>query len=104
MTDTLQERLFKEQQSSAAFDYAADQSRAYVETIADRPPFPGEAAIDKARAATAPLPATGVGAEEAVRAMREAFETACVNAVGGRYFGFVTGGVAGKTPPVTNPK
>ncbi len=93
MTDTLQKRLFNEQQSGAAFGYAADQSRAYVETIAERPPFPSEAAIDKARAAATPLPATGVGAEEAVRAMRETFEGACVNALGGRYFGFVTGGV-----------
>lgn len=93
MKNGFQNKLFDEQASGDAFTYAAEKSRDYIMGAVERRPFPDANGIEAARAMARPMPEKGVSASEAVRAMREGFEGACVNAIGGRYFGFVTGGV-----------
>lgn len=93
MTNELQQRLFKERESGDALDLAARMTRTYLAGAADTRPFPADGDLAKSRdALRTSMPEIGADANDVVAAMQEAFESTCVNTVGGRYFGFVTGG------------
>ncbi len=93
MTNALQQRLFKERESNEALDLATRLAKTYLSGAATGRPFPTDADIAKSQnAVRSPMPEDGADAKDVLAAMQETFENACVNTVGGRYFGFVTGG------------
>ncbi|WDI30564.1 pyridoxal-dependent decarboxylase [Hyphococcus flavus] len=93
MSDDLQQRLLEEQQDARALTRAFEYAKAFVEYASTRRPYPYETAIGKARGATSHLPQRGQDADSVIDELQEKFSNACVNSIGGRYFGFVTGGV-----------
>ncbi len=93
MNDDLQSQMMRENDDKRALRRAVDHAFRHIDGTPDRRPFPDDAALDKARAFHAPLPETGTDSTAVIDQMNDAFSGACVNAVGGRYFGFVTGGV-----------
>lgn len=93
MTHDLQSRLTNETNDKHALRRAIDHAFRHIDQTRDRRPFPDDAAVEKAQRFRTPLPDTGVNGGDVIDAMNDAFSAACVNAVGGRYFGFVTGGV-----------
>ena len=93
MTNALQQRLFRERKNGEALDLAVRMAKRYLSSAAARRPFPADADLVKSQdAIRAPMPENGAEAQDVVVAMQKVFEDACVNTVGGRYFGFVTGG------------
>ena len=93
MTDDLQQRLEDERSRSAGLDEAVALVRSYYEEASERRIFPTKEDQEKAKAAFSPLPLDGMDAPAVVQQMHETFGDACINTIGGRYFGFVTGGV-----------
>lgn len=93
MSNGLQSQLAQENDDKRALRRAVDHAFRHIDETPERRPFPDDAALDKARAIHGPLPQAGADGEAVIDQMNDALAGACVNAVGGRYFGFVTGGV-----------
>lgn len=93
MNNDLQERLLEEQRNGVALDRAYSHAKAFVVASSERRPFPDEKAIENARRMNVPLPSRGSDAVSVIDALQNGFSDACVTSIGGRYFGFVTGGV-----------
>ena len=72
---------------------AADAALAYAASVDDRPAFPGAAAVAGLSGFDEPLPETGADVAETLRLLDSVGSPATVASTGGRYFGFVTGGV-----------
>lgn len=91
--DDLQAGIFTELENKKVLKKAVELSFNYLDETAQRRPFPSAASLENARTdPIPPMPDTGSKPEDVVDAMNSLFSNACVNAIGGRYFGFVTGG------------
>jgi glutamate/tyrosine decarboxylase-like PLP-dependent enzyme len=75
------------------FDETHRRATSYWKTIADRPVFPSTEAIAALSRFREPLPETGASDLETIAMLDEVGAPATVASTGGRYFGFVTGGV-----------
>ena len=92
MTTPLQQRMFDEARSNGPLDRAADHARDYLAAAPTRRPFPSPADLEAALSLREPMPAQGADANAVIDLLHDKASRACVNAIGGRYFGFVTGG------------
>ncbi|MDX1435072.1 MAG: pyridoxal-dependent decarboxylase, partial [Gammaproteobacteria bacterium] len=72
---------------------AARRARRYVAALADRPVAPSEEALAALEALGGALPEQGMAPESVLALLDEVGSPATVASAGGRYFGFVTGGV-----------
>ena len=93
MTNDLQNRMMRELDDKRALHRAVEHAIRHIDETANRRPFPEDAGIEAARALGGPLPKDGADPVAIIDRMQERVAPACVNAIGGRYFGFVTGGV-----------
>ena len=93
MTDDIRKRMFAEFADKIALDAARDAAYRYVDGIADRPVFPDAAALAALERFDRPLPDGPGDALEVLRELDESGAAATVAQIGGRYFGFVNGGV-----------
>lgn len=93
MNNDLQSQMLQENSDKRALRRAVDHAFRHIDETSERRPFPGAAALDNAHASHAPMPQRGGDSAAVIDQMNDAFSGACVNTVGGRYFGFVTGGV-----------
>lgn len=76
----------------ALLDDARRRAFAYLSTVDDRRVAPPEEAVDNLNRLRHPLPERGLEAAEVLRLLDEIGSPATVATLGGRYFGFVTGG------------
>lgn len=72
---------------------AAEAALAYAAAVDDRPAFPDPTAVAGLAVFDEPLPQTGADVAETLRLLDSAGSPATVASTGGRYFGFVIGGV-----------
>ncbi len=93
MTDDIRRRMFAEFASKSAFDAARDAAYRYIDGIADRPVFPDAAALTALENFDRPLPDEPGDALAVLRELDQNGAAATVAQIGGRYFGFVNGGV-----------
>lgn len=75
------------------FEDAKAYAYDYIDTIAQRPVFPAQKAIDALEAFNEPLPGTPSEPSEILRLLHEVGSPATVAQTAGRYFGFVNGGI-----------
>ncbi len=93
MTDEIRRRMRREMEQKTAFDAAQKAAYAYADRACERAVFPPPEAIAGLDAFDEPLPANPGDAREVVRQLEEHGAPATVAQIGGRYFGFVNGGV-----------
>src|SRR6266478_3677738 len=77
-------------------DLLADVARraaTYIEAVPDRSVVPRPEDLSRLHALGGPLPEAPSAASEVIRLLDEIGSPATVTSTGGRYFGFVTGGV-----------
>src|SRR5258708_26276777 len=77
-------------------DLLADVARratTYIATVADRSVVPRPEDLTRLHALGGSLPETPSAASEVIRLLDEIGSPATITSTGGRYFGFVTGGV-----------
>lgn len=70
----------------------AERANQYIEGVAERRVFPSDDAINRLADLDVPMPDSPTDAETILRELDEYGSPATVATVGGRYFGFVTGG------------
>ncbi len=89
----LMKRLQKESADKAIYRQVLDHALAYLDSQRDRPPFPTAPALDALRCLDEALP-DGPGETSGIlRLLHEVGSPAAVAQGGGRYFGFVNGGL-----------
>ncbi len=93
MTEDLRARLFRDLQSEDLFAAAHDAALRYAGGIDARPVFPDAATLAKLADFDEPLPDGPGDALAVLRQLDELGGPATVAQIGGRYFGFVNGGV-----------
>ena len=91
-TDPTRARLAAELEGGNAFELAHAESMAYLEGLAEREVFPSDAAIDGLSAFDEALPVAPTAAADVVEMLARYGAPATTTQLGGRYFGFVTGG------------
>lgn len=92
-TMPIQKQMHHEMETQEIFDQAVRYAFAYMEGIARRPVYPDEKALAGLDRFDEPLPEKGCAASEVVSLLDQAGAPATVAQTGGRYFGFVNGGV-----------
>ena len=93
MTDELQQRMFQELEEKHIFDAASKAAYAYADKVRERNVFPTPEAIDNLAVFDESLPETSGDALSILQQLDEFGTPATVAQIGGRYFGFVNGGV-----------
>lgn len=93
MTDDLRARMFAEFADKAIFDAARDAAYRYLDGIATRPVFPAPASLAALEDFDESLPDRPGDAAEILEQLDRQGSPASVAQIGGRYFGFVNGGV-----------
>ncbi|WP_018699574.1 pyridoxal phosphate-dependent decarboxylase family protein [Amorphus coralli] len=86
-------RMADEVGDARLFDLAVSRARSHVAAGADKPPFPSPHAIAALTGFREPLPETPGDGAAIVDRLDRIGGPAAVNHLGGRYFGFVVGGV-----------
>lgn len=90
---TLQEKLFADRNNPTLLQSTTDHAVSYITKSATARPFPNADEIAGLSKLDIPFPDTGGDATRILDELAEIAGPACVNAIGGRYFGYVTGGV-----------
>ena len=93
MTDDIRRRMFDEFASKAVLDAARDAAYRYIDGIADRSVFPDAEALAAMQVFDQPLPDEPADALTVLRELDQHGAAASVAQIGGRYFGFVNGGI-----------
>ncbi|MCY4020316.1 MAG: pyridoxal-dependent decarboxylase [Chloroflexi bacterium] len=86
-------RLQKESKDKAIYRQALDHGLAYLDSLADRPAFPPATALEALHSLDEGLPDGPCETSAILRLLHEIGAPAAVAQGGGRYFGFVNGGV-----------
>lgn len=86
-------RLQKEAKDKAIYRQTLDYALAYLDSLADRPVLPSATALDALHSLDEGLPAGPCDTRDILRLLHEIGAPAAVSQGGGRYFGFVNGGV-----------
>jgi glutamate/tyrosine decarboxylase-like PLP-dependent enzyme len=89
----VREHLRGEAGSRRLFENAAHYALEYMHAVGGRRVFPGAEALQDLRAFDEPLPEGPVPAEEVLQMLHRVGSPATVAQTGGRYFGFVNGGI-----------
>jgi glutamate/tyrosine decarboxylase-like PLP-dependent enzyme len=85
--------LGRQSMASDVLHLAADKSRRYVQDIAERRVNPSEAAVAALVELSEPFPASPSDPSEVIAKLDQIGSAATVATTGGRYFGFVNGGM-----------
>ena len=93
MAKNLREKMLQELEIKAIFEQAQDYAFDYADKIRERNVFPTDDAITDLDKFTAVLPQTTGEAAEILKLLNQYGSPATVAQTGGRYFGFVDGGV-----------
>ena len=93
MNEDLRQRMFAEMQDKKAFDAARDAAYAYADAALERNVFPDAAALAGLENFDQPLPAEPGDPRAIVDQLAQYGSPATVAQIGGRYFGFVNGGI-----------
>ncbi len=93
MAKNLREKMLQELEIKAIFEQAQDYAFDYADKIHERNVFPTDDAITDLDKFTAVLPQTTGEAAEILKLLNQYGSPATVAQTGGRYFGFVDGGV-----------
>ena len=93
MAKNLREKMLQELEIKAIFEQAQDYAFDYVDKIRERNVFPTDDAIADLDKFTGVLPQTTGEAAEILKLLNQYGAPATVAQTGGRYFGFVDGGV-----------
>ncbi len=93
MTDEIRRRMFHEMQDSALFDAAREAAENYLQTAPGRRVFPDDADLEALSAFDEALPESPGHAIDVLRQLDRYGSPATVAQIGGRYFGFVNGGI-----------
>lgn len=88
----LQASAYAEYNDLSLFDLAHQYSFDYLRKVFDRNVFPTEEALADLAAFDEKMPATGKAAKDVISFLHQHGSEATVATLGGRYFGFVTGG------------
>ena len=91
-TDSTRARLFEEFEEREAFELAYTQGMAYLDGLSGRHVFPTDQALADLSVFDEDLPVEPTGATEVVEMLARFGAPATTAQLGGRYFGFVTGG------------
>lgn len=91
-TDPMQARLFAELQEREVFELAHAHSMAYLDGLSERNAFPTDEAIAGLGAFDEDFPTDPTAATSVVETLARHGAPATTAQLGGRYFGFVTGG------------
>ncbi len=89
----LRKRLQKESTNKAIYRQVFDHALAYLDSQRDRPPFPTAPALNALRCLQEALPDGPSETSDILRLLHEIGAPAAVAQGGGRYFGFVNGGL-----------
>jgi glutamate/tyrosine decarboxylase-like PLP-dependent enzyme len=93
MKKNIQEEMFGELREKEIFELAQKYAYRYQETIGERNVYPTEAALNDLKNFEEDLPALSSTGKEVIELLEKYGAPATVAQTGGRYFGFVTGGV-----------
>ena len=93
MSNGLQKRMFAEMQDKAVFEAAREAAYAYADGVRERDVYPGPEALAALAQFDEKLPQQPGDALEILRRLARFGAPASVAQTGGRYFGFVNGGV-----------
>jgi len=88
-----QSRMFSEMNEKSLFEQAKSYAFEYADDSPERNIFPSEEALENLSLFEEDLPASGTQAKEVLELLHHLGSPATVNQIGGRYFGFVNGGV-----------
>jgi glutamate/tyrosine decarboxylase-like PLP-dependent enzyme len=91
-TDPMQARLFDELEKREVFEIAHAQGMAYLDDLAERNVFPTDEAIAALDVFDEDFPTDPTAATSVVQMLARYGAPATTTQLGGRYFGFVTGG------------
>ena len=97
----LQQQMFASAADWGFFDRAGAMACDYMHAVHDQPVFPSEAALAGLAGFDEPLPEEPCDPAAMLRQLQDLGSPATAATTGGRYFGFVTGGVL---PPVVGAK
>lgn len=89
----IQSNMFEEMASKEMFELAKEFAYEYQEGIAKRNVYPSQEAIDHLKFFEEELPVSNASAESIINLLAQYGSPATVAQTGGRYFGFVNGGV-----------
>lgn len=90
---TLQDRMFAELDDKKVLELAKARAFKFLDDASEARAFPTADELETALSLREPMPQNGANASDVIELMHERAAGASVNAVGGRYFGFVTGSV-----------
>lgn len=93
MSNSLQNAMFEEFSRKAIFEQAQQYGFEYLDAVRERNVFPTEAAIGNLEHFIEPVPAESSNASEVIAMLHKYGAPATLPMSGGRYFGFVNGGV-----------
>ena len=92
-TEALFDRLNGERREGAVFRQALDYASEYLDGLAEAPPFPTAAALAELGELDEALPAGSMAASAVLARLHALGSPATTAIAGGRYFGFVNGGL-----------
>lgn len=93
MTQDLRETMFRDMASKAIFKQAQQHAFDYADNALERNVFPNDKAIENLREFIEDMPSTTGKATDIIAQLHKYGSPATVSQIGGRYFGFVNGGV-----------
>jgi glutamate/tyrosine decarboxylase-like PLP-dependent enzyme len=91
--ESIHQRMHREMKEKALFDQARGYALAYMDQICDRDVYPGRKAIENLDRFDEPLPESPQSGADVLAMLNDCGGPATVAQTGGRYFGFVNGGV-----------
>ena len=89
----LRETMQTQQQLKTLFEQAQDYAFEYADAVADRPVFPSPEALADLQHFVEDMPSEGGDASSILQLLHQYGSPASVAQTGGRYFGFVNGGI-----------
>ena len=93
MNEQLQRQMFRELEEKRIFEAAREAAFTYADSVRERSVFPPPEALDRLDVFDEPLPQAPGDALQILRQLDRFGSPASVAQTGGRYFGFVNGGV-----------
>jgi glutamate/tyrosine decarboxylase-like PLP-dependent enzyme len=93
MDKTLRQRMFQEMEQQDLFHQAHRFGQNYVKSSLDRHVYPDAAAVANLASFDEDMPETGGDGTQIIQQLHQDGSPATVSQIGGRYFGFVNGGV-----------
>jgi hypothetical protein len=93
MAMNLQEKMFRDMERKEIFNQAQSYAFDYAENALERNVFPTDAAINNLAEFIEDMPGVTGDATDILTRLHKYGSPATVSQIGGRYFGFVNGGV-----------